>query len=363
MGQTDARDRARGEGEVKRLALVLLLAACGGSGGHGDQPTLPPVTTPTGPAPEVAWNQLEGAVKTVTVKGDDATQTAAAKQMLAAEVGKPLDRARLREELTQVLGIKGVGDVSASAVQLADGVELVVALVPARNLHALTAKEAGGQDIPLPGLLSTAVGLPLDPGLLSKVVAELRAEYLAKGYTDVQVAWKDTDVGTNQVDVSIEITPGKATTITTVEFKGNAHAKKADLIKAIAGTLVASSPWNSDLVDRASLLLSAYYYDHGFINVAVDPPKPSGGSSPATFSITEGDQFRVGKIDVKGVPDADAKKYLAMVTVKKGDVFSRKLMQDGIIKIQDAAKTQVEPVTNIDAKKKTIDVTLDLTQH
>jgi outer membrane protein insertion porin family len=348
---------------VKRVVLAAMLAACGGGGATGDQPTLPPVTTPTGPAPEVAWNQLEGAVKTVTVKSDDATQVASAKQMLATEVGKPLDRARLREELTQVLGIKGVGDVNASAVQLADGVELVVALVPARNLKTLTAKEVGGQDIPLPGLLSTAAGLPLDPGLLAKVVAELRAEYLAKGYTDVQVAWKDTDVGTNQVDVSIEITPGKATTITTVEFKGNAHAKKTDLIKAIEGTLVASSPWNTDLVDRASLLLSAYYYDHGFINVAVDPPKPSGGASPATFAITEGDQFRVGKIDVKGVPDADAKKYLAMVTVKKGDVFSRKLMQDGIIKIQSAAQTQVEPVTNIDAKKKTIDVTLDLTKH
>jgi outer membrane protein insertion porin family len=343
--------------------LLALLAACGGGSATGDHPTLPPVTTPTGPAPEVAWDQLEGSVKTVTVKADDATQAAAAKQMLAGEVGKPLDRARLRDELAQVLGIKGIGDVNASAVQLADGVELVVALVPARNLKTLTAKEVGGQDIPLPGLLSTAVGLPLDPTLLAKVVAELRAEYLAKGFTDVQVAWKDTEVGTNQVDVSIEITPGKATTVTTVEFKGNAHAKKADLVKAIAGTLVASSPWNSDLVDRASLLLSAYYYDHGYINVAVDPPKPSGGASPATFAITEGDQFRVGKIDVKGVPDADAKKYLAMVTVKKGDVFSRKLMQEGIIKIQNAAQTQVEPVTNIDAKKKTIDVTLDLTKH
>jgi len=347
---------------VKRLVFVLL-AACGGHTGNTDHPTLPPVTTPTGPAPEVAWNQIEGSVKTVTVKSDDTTEAAAAKQMLAGEVGKPLDRARLREELTQVLGIKGVGDVTASAVQLADGVELVVTLVPSRNLRGLTAKEVGGQDIPLPGLLSTAAGLPLDPSLLSKVVAEVRAEYLAKGYTDVQVAWKATDVEKNQVDVSIEITPGKATTITTVEFKGNAHAKKTDLLKAMEGTVVASSPWNNDLVDRALLQLSSYYYDHGFINVAVDPPKPSGGSAPALFTIIEGDQFRLGKIDVKGVPDADAKKYLAMVTLKKGDVFSRKSMQDGIIKIQNTAQTQVEPVTNIDPKKKTIDVTLDLTKH
>lgn len=354
-------DRSRAAGVAR--VLFVLLAACGSSGSTTDRPTLPPVTAPTGPAPEVAWNQLEGAVKTVTVKSEDAAAVSAAKQMLAGEVGKPLDRARLRDELSQVLGIKGVGDVSASAVQLADGVELVVTLVPARTLHALTAREVGGGDVPLPGQLSTAVGLPLDPALLAKVVDELRTEYLAKGYADVQVGWKDSDVGTNQVDVGIEITPGKATTITTVEFKGNAHAKKADLLKAIEGTVVPSSPWNSELVDRASLQLSAYYYDRGYINVAVDEPKPSGGASPATFSITEGDQFRIGKLDVKGVPDADAKKYRAMVTLKKGDVFSRKTMQEGIVKIQNAAQTQVEPVTNIDAKKKTIDVTLDLTKH
>ncbi|MEO6776278.1 MAG: POTRA domain-containing protein [Kofleriaceae bacterium] len=344
------------------VVLAIVLAACGGGTTTGDRPTLPASTAPEGPPPEVAWNQLEGPVKTVTVKSADATEVAAAQQMLAGEIGKPLDRARLRDELVQVLGIKGVGDVSTSAVQLADGVELVVTLEPARTLHALTAKEAGGPVIALPGLLSTAVGLPLDPGLLAKVVAELRAEYLARGYAGVQVAWNDTDAGPHQVDVSIEVTPGKATTITTIEFKGNTHAKRAELVKAIAGTIVPSSPWNSDLVERASQLISAYYYDHGFINVTVEAPKPSGSASAAAFAITEGDQYRVGKIDVKGAADADAKKFLAMVTIKKGDVFSRKGMQDGIIKIQAAAQTQVEPVTHIDAKHKTIDVTLDLTK-
>ncbi|MEO8554014.1 MAG: POTRA domain-containing protein [Kofleriaceae bacterium] len=342
---------------MKRLIFVLL-AACGGGGGGGQlTPTLPS-TGSGGPAPEVAWKDLEGNVKTITVKSDDQTQVAAAKQMLAAELGKPLDRERLRDELSTVLQIKGVGDATAGAVQLADGIELVVTLVPARALHALTAKEVGGGDVPLPGQLATATGLPLDPALLSAVVAQLREQYLAKGFTDVAVTWNQADAGTNQVDVAIAVTPGTATTITAIEFKGNAHAKKGDLLKTLDGTLAASSPWNTDRVDRATLLLTAYYFDHGYINVAVEAPKPSGGAASATFAITEGDQFRIGKISVSGVPEADAKKYLALVTAKKGDVFSRAVVQQGIVKIQEAVRAQVEPVTNIDPKKKTIDLEL-----
>jgi outer membrane protein insertion porin family len=342
---------------VKRLVFVLL-AACGGGGGGQLTPTLPPTTGSGGPAPEVAWKDLEGNVKTITVKSDDQTQVAAAKQMLAPELGKPLDRARLREELASILQIKGVGDATAGAVQLADGIELVVTLAPARALHSLTAKEVGGTDVPLPGQLATATGLPLDPALLAAVVAQLREQYLAKGFTDVAVTWTQADAGTNQVDVAIAIMPGKATMITAIEFKGNAHAKKAELLKALDGTLAASSPWSTDHVDRATLLLSSYYYDHGYINVAIEAPKPSGGAAPATFAITEGDQFRIGKVSVTGVPDADAKKYLAMVTAKKGDVFSRSAVQQGIIKIQEAVQAQVEPITNIDPKKKTIDLEL-----
>jgi outer membrane protein insertion porin family len=346
---------------MKRAVFALALAACGGT------PKSPTPELPVAPASaagvEVPWAQLEGPVKTVTVKADDQTHVAAAKQMLAPELGKPIDRARLRDELAHVFDIKGIGDVSASAVQLADGVELVVTVTPAPALHALIAHEIGGGDVPLPGQLAAATGLPLDPNLLAAVVAQLRDQYLAKGYTDVQVGWTSSDAGKGQVDVAIAVNPGKATTITTIEFTGNAHAKKAELLKALAGTLAASSPWNSDLVDRAVLSLIAFYYDRGYINVAVDTPRPTGASAPATFSITEGDQFRLGKIEVTGVGPDDAKKYLAMVTAKKGDVFNRTVMQQGIIKIQEAAQTQVEPITSIDAKKKTIDLKLDVAKH
>jgi outer membrane protein insertion porin family len=337
--------------------LLFLLAACGGPPTTVDLPALPTGSATTAPPPsEVAWSELDGNIKTVTVKSDDPTQVASVKQLLAGEIGKPLDRRRLRGELSQIVGSKGIADATASAIQLADGVELVIAVKPQPALHALTAHEVGGADIPLLGQLATATGLPLDPTLLDQVVDGLRIDYLAKGFTAVSATWKQTDVAGHQVDVAIEVTPGKATTVTSVAMKGNKKLKQADLAKLV--TIAPSSPFISKAVDNAVDALVAYYQDHGFLNVTITAPAPTGGPAVATFAINEGDQFRLGKLEITGVPPEDAKKYLAMLAMKKGDVFSRSTIQKGIDKIHAAVAKEVDPITHLDIVKKTIDLEL-----
>jgi outer membrane protein insertion porin family len=339
--------------------LLFLLAACGNAPQHVDTP-LPPVNGSAAPvvATKVAVSELDGNIKTITVKSDDQTQAQSLKSLLAPEVGKPLNRARLRDELDQVFGTKGIADITVDAVQLDDGIELVLAIKPQPALHSLTAHEAGGADLPLPGQLATATGLPLDPLLLDAVVTQLREDYLAKGYTDVSATWAQTTLPTHQVDVAIEVNPGKATTVTSVAMKGNKKLKQADLVKAVA--VPVNAPYSAEVMDRAVLVLTTYYYDHGFINVQVSPPAPSGGAGAATFTIIEGDQYRIGKLDITGVTPAEAKKYLAMLKLKKGDVFSRASITNGLEKIQADAKRAVEPITKLDPDKHTIDIELQL---
>jgi outer membrane protein insertion porin family len=102
----------------------------------------------------------------------------------------------------------------------------------------------------------------------------------------------------------------------------------------------------------------AFYYDRGYVNVAVTPPVTS---ATVTFDIKEGDQFRVGKLSIKDAKPADAKKWLAALGVKKGDVFSRSAMTAGMQKLKDAtAAVDIDPITNIDTAKKTIDVVFEI---
>jgi outer membrane protein assembly factor BamA len=336
---------------IKRLLLVL--AACGGSAPPPVVATIPQAGSAAAPI-DVAWDQLTGKIVDVSVKASDATLVPKIKDLVAGELGKDLDRTRLREEINQAYALPGVADVLVRGTQRADGIAVELEVTAQPTVHAITAEP---KDVALPGQIAAANGLPLDPALLDSVTRALRDQYLANGYTSATARWTTRPAG-NQVDVTIAVTPGTATVIQKVEFTGNAHAKTAELEKTIALDVAPGMPWNDQRVARASLLISGYYFDRGYVNVQVTTPQPA---ATAAFAITEGDQFRVGKLSIKDAKPADEAKLLKLLGVKKGDIFSRSAMTLGMQKLQDATKsTNITPITNIDAAKKTIDVVFDI---
>ena len=239
----------------------------------------------------------------------------------------------------------------------------MITVAPMPTLHELVAREVGGAAIPLPGQLTGANGLALDPALLDSVSAMLRDQYLAKGCTEVAVEWKQTDAGKGQADVTIEITPGRASTITAVEFKGAQKVKSAELEKVIKDDVAPNAPFSTLHVEHAALMIAAYYYDRGFVMVKIDAPKPAGTAGAAVFTIIEGAQFRLGKVEIKGASADDAKKYRALVKARTGDVFSRSVLADAIQKIQVEAKGMVvTPLTEVKAEKKLIDLTIEISK-
>jgi outer membrane protein assembly factor BamA len=345
---------------MSRLALVVagVVAACGGA---PVEPNIPPQKKPE-PPPVVEWNKLVGPIKTVEVSTPDATLVAKVKDTFAPVIGKPLDRSTLRNSLTIATTLAGVADITARATQLADGIAVTLDVTPQPTLHALVAREVGGRDLPLPGQLTSAIGLPVDAGLLDALGNQLVEMYLSNGYADASVAWKQTRAGSASVDVAVEVTPGNASIVSTVDFQGNAHAKKADLIKALTDTFPANAPWTIDRVMRGQFLVTSYYYDHGFVNVAVEQPKPPGTTAPLIYTIIEGDQFRIGKLEFVD-KQIETKKYLGMLGIKSGDIFNRSAVSAAIEKLNDSVKAENRafvPISNVDTKKKVIDLKFEL---
>ncbi len=336
----------------KANALLFVLAACGGSAAPAPQAPAPKPAAPAAPV-DVAWDQLVGPIKDVSVKASDAALVSKAQGLLAGEVGKELDRTRLREATGKLFALGGVADVLVRGIQRADGISLEIEVTQQPTVHAITASPG----ITLPGQVAAANGLPLDPAMLDSLTRELRDKYLENGYVDAQVRWSTKPVG-NQVDVTIDVSPGTAIVIDKVDFTGNAHAKSDELAKTIAANVAKGVPWRDDQVEHAELLLTGYYFDRGYVNVQVAAPRPS---TNVTFEIKEGDQFRVGKLSIKDAKPAEEKKLLAALGVKKGDIFSRTAMTNAMKKLQDATKAvNITPQTKVDAAKKTIDVEFEI---
>ena len=320
------------------------------------RPALAPATS------EVAWTALSGPIRAVDVTGGDPAARAAAHALVAPEVGATaIDRGRLRDELTAVLGVRGISDVEARATQRADGVALTIAITPQPTIHTVAAREGTGAPFAVAGVFGAATGLPLDRSLLRTITEQLRDRYVARGYRSALASWSTSPAGPGRVDVMIDVTPGTAVTIAAVTFTGNAHSSRAELTKTLDGTVAAATPWLDDRIERARLLLLAYYYDHGYIQSTVTIAPPTGDHANAEFAIVEGAQYRIGKLAVTGVPPADAKHYVELLGVHKGDVFSRTAVIAGSDKIREASKaTSINPLSNVDEAKHAVDLTFEI---
>ncbi len=309
----------------------------------------------------VDWTALVGPIRAVGITGATAPVRTAAHDILAAEVGASLDRARLRGELARVLALPGLADVAVTGAQRADGIALSVALSPEPILHAFAVRERGSPPDPALSASSIVTGQPLDPSLLDTLTNALRDSYLERGYRNARATWTLAPAAAGQVDAAVELDPGQAFVIDAIEMKGNTRTPRAALVKALDSNVIVGGPWLDDHVERAKWLVLAYYYDHGFVMAHVDTEEPTAPHGKLVFDIREGSQYRIGTVTFPGVPAADAKRYLAISALHPHDVFSRTAMTDTSTRVRDAAHAATAtPTTIVDEAHHLIDVRIEL---
>ena len=86
-------------------------------------------------------------------------------------------------------------------------------------------------------------------------------------------------------------------------------------------------------------LIANEYFNAGYLQVKVKEPVVKLSDDKKNLTITirieEGDQFKVGDIDVKGDLLKPKAELLAMVTFKKGDIFARDVLRKNVFLLND----------------------------
>lgn len=353
---------------MRVFAIAIVLAACGTPakkpiGETG--PTKPPVA-----ADATSWDKLEGPIQKLTVDAKDPKLRTELEKVFNSELGQPLERARLRGRLDEAMRSRGVAELAVRGIQVAGGIELVVTVTQQPKLHALTARDSAGKAIALTGMSNVPqLGAPLDARAMTSFSIMLRDRYREQGYVIADASWGTRPVGADAVDVIIEVAPGEQVIVDKLEIKGNT-VPSADLVAAATKALVIGQPLAYERVERATLALTELYYDRGYPNVRVPSPAVSGpGRATITFTIEEGDRFKLSGVTIKGADAKLAKRYLRLAAIKKGDVFSRNAIRDAANRVRDAARqdgqqnAEVLPTTTVDTKAKTIGITLEISNH
>jgi outer membrane protein insertion porin family len=225
--------------------------------------------------------------------------------------------------------------------------------------------------------IETALGIRprtiLDRDKVSEGVDRVKKLYSEQGYVNAKVEFDIVEAENNQAIVNVYVEEGNRLLIQRISFEGNKAFSEGEL----KGLMATKEKWflsfltnrgvlDQDVLTNDLAVLSSHYYDHGYMNHRVDEPFILRGREgiDVVIRVAEGDQYRVGKVEIGGEliegPDALLKK----VTMTTGQIFRGSRLREDISTLSQLysnkgfAFVQVEPTTQMNPKERTVDVAL-----
>jgi outer membrane protein insertion porin family len=211
-----------------------------------------------------------------------------------------------------------------------------------------------------------------DPEKVRSGIEEAKKLYEKKGYLDAKIDYETTPAGENQVNLVYKIDEGKPVRISKIILEGTRAFTPRQLKKVMQtqeswflSFLTGAGNLDNEALKTDIDRLTAFYYDHGYIDVKIDEPvvKRVGKNLQVTIKIDEGDQYKVGTVDIAGELLPDMTKARDKLSLKPGEIFRTSKLRDDITALTEAygdqgyAFVNVTPDTLVNPAQKIVDVT------
>jgi outer membrane protein insertion porin family len=185
-----------------------------------------------------------------------------------------------------------------------------------------------------------------DRAVLEKAVQELKSLYISRGKYSVRITTTVTPLERNRVALNFDISEGLSTTIKQINFVGNKMYRDDELLELFNSSGPGMWTWitKNDQYSKPKLegdqeTLRSFYLNQGFIEFAIDSTQvaisPDKKDIFITVNLTEGKKYKVTDIKLAGellVPEEELRK---LITVKRGDIFSRERLTESTKRISD----------------------------
>ena len=205
---------------------------------------------------------------------------------------------------------------------------------------------------------------------------QIRKLYFSKGYYGVKVEYKVDYLETNEAVVTFTISEGPKGRIQKIVFKGNKKIKSSRLKKVmttkqgnIFSFITQTGTLDEDVLKNDLQLLSAYYFDQGYLEAKISEPKVDF-SKPKKIrieiEITEGPQYHIGNIDFKGDVLTTKEALFKVLKIKRGDIYSNSAIRreinglTGAFADQGYAFVEINPETSVDNKNLLVHLTFEI---
>ena len=328
-------------------------------------------------------------VERISFRGNIKVESAAIQRALSAEerpgqkpveVGQPLELKLIQEDIKAIWRMNSFDDVRVEATEVDGGVDITWLLVEKptiRKIYVAGARELGLDKIN--EVLDLRKDTILDLTKVKKNVDKVRELYVEKGYYLADVSSETKRITQNEVDVYFNVDEHAKVEVRHIGFLGNVAAT-AEELRGAMGTqeggwlsfITSTGTYKEEAFDRDILMLTAFYYDRGHLNVKFGKPmidlSPDKQFLYITIPVDEGPQYKFGKIEFKGDLVVPKPEYLKRLTIQPGEIFNRSRLGNDIVKLNDLYKDRgyayvnITPLTQIDNETHTVDLTFDAQQ-
>jgi len=203
--------------------------------------------------------------------------------------------------------------------------------------------------------------------------------YLEKGFFLAEVETTISEEANNEVTVTFDIVENKKVLVKEVNLVGCENVKasylKSRLQTKAAGILPGlgqAGTYRRDTLDTDTEIIQYLYSAFGYVDAEVSKPEVFLSADKrwvyATIHIDEGEQYRVGTVDLDGDMEFPKEDLVKLLKTKPGEVYNRVQVAEDVQRLVDKysskgyAFANVIPLPRQDRERKVIDLVFDMSK-
>ncbi|MBU0681049.1 MAG: outer membrane protein assembly factor BamA [Proteobacteria bacterium] len=317
-------------------------------------------------------------IASINIKGNTRIDSGAILRHIENRAGDEYNPTKLRQDLRAVFKMGYFDDISIDVRGSDQGKEITF-IVKEKEIIAKVeikgAKEIKEESIK--EVLTVTANTIYSPQQVNKSSSLIKQLYKSKGFYNTRVTTKITYPKDDYVTIEYDIVEGKKVFIKEIIFHGNTTFDDDELLDVMITNEKGWFSWftESGVLKRDSAKedanrIGAFYQNHGFVDVKIGEPEIEKKDDwlYITFSIEEGERYKVGIFDIQGDLLEDKDSLMVLTKLGSERYFTREVLRNDTMTISDfyASKgyafADVSPETKKDEINKRVDVTLHISK-
>lgn len=319
----------------------------------------------------------EETIEKITILGNVKVEEGVIRGAIKSREGGPFSVEKIREDLRSIFDLGSFTDVQVDIKSTPRGKEVIFIVVEKPSIKEVLIK--GNEKVKLDDIKEKMTLTPRSILNLDKVKEnseQIRKLYFSKGYYGVKVDYKVDYLETNEAIVTFTISEGPKGHIQKIIFKGNKKIKSPELKKIITtkqwsifSILTKTGTLDEDVLKNDVQLLTAYYFDHGYLEAKLSEPKinlTNPKKIRIEIDVAEGPRYYLGSIDFKGDVITTKEALFKLLKIKRGDPYSNTAIRKEVSSLTEAfanqgyAYVEVNPETSVDNKRLLVNLTFEI---